>query len=71
MSDEDRVASVGRESSIGFVAQLELGQNLAAFKTEVSGRETFYFGLRAEGHDPEVADADATHAIFRGAVRHR
>src|SRR3984957_17114039 len=42
MGNQDRIAPVRREVSIGLVRQDKFGQDLAAFKTKVPGRETLY-----------------------------
>ena len=43
MGHEHRVAPARRESSVGLVGELEFGQDFAAFKAEIPGRESFYF----------------------------
>ena len=60
MGNEDRVTSVGRQSSIGLVRECQFWQDVAAFKAEVPGLETFYV-YDAEAY---LIRRDSAHSTF-------
>ena len=71
MGNEDRVTSVGRQSSIGLVRECQFWQDFAAFKAEVPGRETFYvYDAEADliRHDNCSFDLSTARSLFTKAL---